>query len=236
MILRLKSLQPFAQGGNRLCFVHPDDPERCVKVRRPDFTLADRRRKKGFPKNLKPLSSFDDNREEAAVMAQMQRRYGEPVFRHVSHCYGFADTDMGAGLVSELIRDETGPISQTLKKYLWDLGLTPDCQKAVAELCRFWERLGVVSRDLLLHNLVVQRKRDGAIERIVVIDGLGNPGLLPEALLPGRLRQAKARRKTANLVERIGQLLAQRGADTFPGYHGLLIHDGTEQGPERGKT
>ena len=142
MTLVLTGQEPFARGGNRLCFVHPEDDLRCIKVRRPDFTLEDRRREKGFPKNLKPLASFDDNREEYLVMKQLRRTYGEPIFRHISRCFGFVDTDLGKGLVSELIRDHDGAISQTLKKYLWDHGLTEACQVAINDLCRFWEQGG----------------------------------------------------------------------------------------------
>ena len=226
MTLVLTDHNPFAQGGNRLCFVHPEDSLRCIKVRRPDFTLEDRRREKGFPKNLKPLSSFDDNREEFLVMEQLMRIYGEQVFQHISRCFGFIDTNLGQGLVSELIRDYDGAISQTLKKYLWDQGLTEDCQTAINALCRFWEQEVIPSRDLLLHNIVVQRSQAGRIKRLVVIDGLGSPGLVPFHWLPRTQRKKKVARKTANLRERVGTLLSQRGQDTFPGYHGLLLHDG----------
>ena len=226
MTLVLTGQEPFARGGNRLCFVHPEDDLRCIKVRRPDFTLEDRRREKGFPKNLKPLASFDDNREEYLVMKQLMRTYGEPVFRHISRCFGFVDTDLGKGLVSELIRDHDGAISQTLKKYLWDHGLTEACQAAINDLCRFWEQKVIPSRDLLLHNIVVQQSQPGEIGRLVVIDGLGSSGLIPFHWLPMTQRKKKVVRKTANLHERVGTLLSQRGQDTFPGYHGLLLHDG----------
>jgi hypothetical protein len=232
MTLVLKTQKPFAQGGNRLCFVHPNHPDRCIKVRRPDFSLADRRRKKGFPKNLKPLSSFDDNREEFRVMTIFERRYGDRIFQHVSRCYGFTDTDLGAGLVSELIRDANGSISETLKKYLWDNGLTEDCQKAISQLGHFWQREAVPSRDLLLHNIVVQKGADGQIMRLVVIDGLGNAGLIPFHWLPGAVQHHKAGRKVTNLHKRIRDLLNQRGQGEFPGYHGLLLHDGRAQGED----
>jgi len=231
MTLVLTGHNPFAQGGNRLCFVHPEDSLRCIKVRRPDFTLEDRRREKGFPKNLKPLSSFDDNREEFLVMEQLMRIYGEHVFQHISRCFGFIDTDLGKGLVSELIRDYDGAISQTLKKYLWDYGLTEECQTAINALCRFWEQNAIPSRDLLLHNIVVQQSRAGKIDRLVVIDGLGSAGLIPFHWLPMAQRKKKVARKTANLHQRIQTLLGQRGQDTFPGYHGLLIHDGRPESP-----
>ncbi|WP_237065311.1 YrbL family protein [Microbulbifer guangxiensis] len=226
MTIRLAASQPFARGGNRLCYVHPEDNSLCIKVRRPDFTLADRRRKKGFPKNLKPLSSFDDNLEEAKVMSALQRRFGELVFRHVSHCFGFVDTDMGRGLVSELIRDGNGAISQTLKKVIWDEAFNRECRRAVTELCQFWAANLVPSRHLLLHNIVVQRDSEGAIKRLVVIDGLGSAALLPMGLLPRSLQRKKIEKKIAVMHGRIETLLGQRKQARFPGYHGLLMHDG----------
>ena len=225
MTLRLTTLEPFAQGGNRLCFVHPEDPARCIKVRRPDFTLEDRRRKKSFPKNLKPLSSFDDNLEELRVMRVFEKRYGDSVFAHVSRCYGFEGTDMGRGLTSELIRDQDGRISQTLKKYLWDSGLNDAISHAINLFTEFWVHNSVPSRDLLLHNIVVQISGE-QIERLVVIDGLGSAGLVPDRIMPQYFLHRKAQRKVINLHHRIDQLLNQRGNEDFPGYHGLLIHDG----------
>ncbi|GAA5524472.1 uncharacterized protein YrbL [Microbulbifer aestuariivivens] len=226
MIIRLSGQQPFAQGGNRLCYVHPADADRCIKVRRPDFTLADRRRKKGFPKSLKPLSSFDDNREEARVMESLEKRYGDRVFQHVSRCFGFVDTDMGVGLVSEMIRDANGKISQTLKKVIWDEGFTAECRQAVEALTQFWLDNLVPSRQLLLHNIVVQRDSRGAIERLVVIDGLGSAGLLPSPLLPSFIQRRKIKKKIGVMHGRIKVLLGQRDQARFPGYHGLLMHDG----------
>ena len=225
MTLQLKKVKPFAQGGNRLCFVHPDDPARCIKVRRPDFTLADCRRKKGFPRNLRPLSSFDDNREEFRVMTTLENRYGEVLFHHVSRCYGFEGTDMGRGLVSELIRNDDGRISETLKKYLWDHGMDDPIVSAVKRFTDFWLAEGVPSRDLLLHNIVVQIE-GGKIDRLVVIDGLGSSSFISALGLPRYFSQRKAQRKIDNLHVRIEQLLGLRGGDMFPGYHGLLIHDG----------
>jgi len=225
MTLQLKGLEPFARGGNRLCFVHPDNPNRCIKVRRPDFTLADCRRKKGFPKNLRPLSYFDDNREEFKVMMALERQHGKNIFSHISLCYGFEDSDMGKGLVSELIRNRDDRISQTLKKYIWDHGMDDPIQNAVRALADFWLRECIPSRDLLLHNIVVQMSGD-KIDRLVVIDGLGSSGFISPQLLPRNGRRKKVQRKVDNLYERIDQLLQLRGQDDFPGYHGLLIHDG----------
>ena len=236
MTLQLARMEPFARGGNRLCYVHPENPARCIKVRRPDFTLEDRRRKKGFPKNLRPLSAFDDNLEEQEVMKALETHYGDRVFRHVSRCYGFVETDMGKGLMSELIRDGDGRISQTLKKYLWDFGLTPEITLKIKELTDFWASERVPSRDLLLHNIVVQKNDREQLVRLVVIDGLGSAGVVPLRLLPGFLQDRKVAAKISNMDQRIRQLLGQRGEDTFPGYHGLLIHDGLSESIQESRS
>ncbi|WP_432697222.1 YrbL family protein [Marinobacterium sp. YM272] len=221
MTLSLNTEDAFAQGGNRLCFEYPGDPRRCIKVRRPDFTLADLRRKKGFPKSLLPLSHFDDNREEYAVISGLEQRKGEAVFNVIGRCYGFENSNLGPGLVLELVRDADGRISQTLKAQIWFDGYTEDCKAAVGAFCQQWQQLQVPSRDLLLHNLLVQKGADGKIQRLVAIDGLGSPNIIPFHWLPFSLREAKVKRKLANLHQRIDDLLAKKRQGDDPGFHGM---------------
>lgn len=226
MTVLLRDQRPFAQGGNRLCFVHPQHSDRCIKVRRPDFTLEDLRRKKGFPKNLRPLSWFDDNLEEQRVMADIARRMGNDAFELLSRCFGFEDTDMGRGLTSELIRNGDGRISLTLKQTLWDEGFHKELREAIAHFGSRWIALGIPSRDLLVHNLLVQRDEKGRIMRIVVIDGLGSAGALSDHWLSRGMQRKRAAKKITNLNERIQTLLSARAHGEFPGFHGRLMHDG----------
>lgn len=224
--------KPFAAGGNRWCYVDPTDAMRCIKVRRPDYSIEERRRSKGFPKNLKPLSSFDDNLDEYNVMTNLQRHYDDKIFAHISRCYGFVDTDMGKGLCSELIRDSSGEVSLSLKQYLWEGEYDEDCRRAVNELCEHWLKFRVPSRDLILHNVVVQRElsADGSvkIKRLVVIDGVGNAGLFPGHVMPGFMQLKKAQRKVANIHMRIADLLNNKAQGKGPGMHGFLFHNGQE--------
>ncbi len=225
-MIQLHTEQPFAKGGNRLCFVHPLHPDRCIKVRRPDFTLEDLRRSKGFPKKWKPLSSFDDNAEEFRVMADLQAHIGDAVWQHISRCYGFVDTDMGKGLVSELIRDDSQRISYSLKQLLAEYGDSEDFRQAADQLCQHWDYYGVPSRDLLLHNVVAQRDTQSRIRRLVVIDGLGSSALLPFFWLPKSARQAQAHKKTENFKLRIERFLEEVRAGKKFSQMGQLLHDG----------
>ena len=139
----------------------------------------------------------------------------------ISRCYGFEETNLGPGLVLELVRDADGKISQTLKAQIWFEGYTPDCEVAVNRFCEQWRALQIPSRDLLLHNLLVQKNSEGKVSRIVAIDGLGSPNIIPFYLLPNALRAAKVERKLTNLRQRIEQTLAKKTRGESPGFHGM---------------
>lgn len=214
----------FATGGNRHCFVDPGDDTRCIKVSRLDHTPAMRRKMKGFPKRLKPLSSFDDNLEEHRVFSRIERHIGDAAFELVPRCYGFVDTNHGRGLASEMIRDDDGLISMSLKQYIWQHGVTPELNQALDRFSSQWCELGVPSRKLLLHNILVQKKR-GHIDRLVVIDGLGWPDMIPLANWLDCLARKKARRRIKGLYEAIDKLLLKKKNNSNYGYHGWLTDE-----------
>ncbi|MBB5322237.1 YrbL family protein [Marinobacter oulmenensis] len=232
MTLMLSDQKPFAKGGHRLCFVHPEDKQRCIKVRRPDFTLVDLRRSKGFPKNLRPLSSFDDNLEEYRVITDIAQTVGAEASRHIYRCYGFVDTDLGRGLECELIRDGSGLISLSLKQYLWEHGYTDDCRQAVDELTAFWTRHQIPSRKLLTHNIMVQQADNGEILRLVVIDGLGSPNLLPWGWLPASLRKKRVRERIQHLQQKIEEAVDKRARGIAPSQVGFQHHRDDRNTPD----
>lgn len=229
MSLALSAAQPFAKGGNRLCFVHPENPQRCIKVRRPDFTLEDLRRSKGFPKNLRPLSSFDDNLEEYNVMNKLDQRFGEQLYRHVSRCHGFVDTDLGPGLQSELVRNQDGTIAYSMKQHLAEKGMTADLVRALDQFCDFWETLCIPSRQLLTHNIVAQCDAEGEVSRLVAIDGLGDPTLIPSHWLPNAWQRKRYHRKTQQLRTRVDKFMLELTSGKKPSEVGQLIHNGTQK-------
>lgn len=159
-------------------------------------------------------------------MRAIDAQLGEPVYQVVSRCFGFEETDLGLGLSSELICDDDGRISRTLKQHIWDNGYSGSLQHAVAAFAQLWCQLGVPSRDLLVHNIVVQFSNTSVVPRLVVIDGLGSASAWPESWRTQSMRQRRSQRKVENLHQRIDTLLTARAKNEFPGTHGLLMHDG----------
>ena len=38
-MINLEGVRPFAEGGNRVCYVHPNNKNLCLKVSKPDVCL-----------------------------------------------------------------------------------------------------------------------------------------------------------------------------------------------------
>lgn len=216
--------QAFARGGNRLCYVDPNCLSRCIKVLRPDRSPRIRRSEKSFPKNLKSLNQFDDNREEYSVVQKIEKSIGTAAYQLIPEFYGYVDTNLGPGLVCELIRDSDGLISISLKQYIWQYGVDEKLQLALDRFSNLWSSLGMPSRNLLLHNIVVQRDND-AIVRLVVIDGLGWPGLFPLAYFIPFLARRRAARKVKTLFQAIENLLDKQINKRDYGVHGWITDD-----------
>lgn len=216
----------FTQGGNRLCFFHPDDATRCIKVVRPDRTPEIRRKQKAFPKNLKPLSRFDENKNELNEINKIKRFIGEEALELIPKYYGMIETNLGPGLCSDMIVDDDNRVSLSLKQYLWVNGLNVPLLAALEAFKQKWIKLSMPSRDLLLHNIVVEQihcQSDiSSIHRLVVIDGLGWPGFswLYDICRP--LAVTKARKKIQRLDMAIEQLLDKKEKQADWGYHGWL--------------
>lgn len=218
--LKLTALTPFASGGNRLCFVHPEDASVCVKVAHPEVSLADKRKRKGLKGRFKPASAFDENAAERKTLLQLRRRIGPALEEHVPRYLGMVDTDLGPGIQVDLIRSQDGSVALPLKQYLWTQGRTAALDAALETFATYWVAHRVPSRALLLHNVVVQDT--GTALKLWVIDGLGNSDLLPLATLSQTLARRKAERKIADLRQRVTTLLRMKATGEDPGRHGFL--------------
>lgn len=221
-ILQFESEQSaFARGGNRVCFVDPRNEQHCIKVARSDRLPAIKKAEKTFPGSLKPLHCFDDNEEEFRVYQHIQRQIGDSAYELIPRCFGFVETSLGRGLCSEMITDDDGKISLSLKQYIWQQGLNEQLQVALVAFRQRWQTLGMPSRNLLLHNIVVQQ-RSAHIERLVVIDGLGWPDLIPFGYWFPSIAKRKAAKKVARLSNKIDELLQiQRDGGDW-GFHGWM--------------
>jgi len=210
-IVHIQGLVPFSKGGNRLCFVHPDSADTCLKVDQANRTPAMKRQRKGILGRLRSLQHYDENLQEYRALRTLHRHYPESLTRHLPRTFGLVETDQGPAHSMELIRDGDGLISETLERYLWANGMDELLAQALAEFKADWLQSSPPSRDLLPHNLLLQKQGDKST--VVLVDGYGRHG---GWRLPYVLRRRRVLDKLRKFDERINIVLQRKHAGENP--------------------
>jgi hypothetical protein len=198
-LLSLSAQRPFAQGGNRLCFVHPLRREWCVKV-------------------PCPAAKVDDNTVEEQELSGLP----SAALGHVPRLHGWVATDLGRGLITDLFRDADGRVSCNLKWWLCQHGMQPGLEEAINEFGRFIKTGVVPTKTLLPHNLVAQRLGP-ARWKLWLIDGFGVGHAIPVAWQPLWWRAWRARARVKDLHERVARHLQEHGASGAIGAAGMRM-------------
>lgn len=134
------------KGGRRLCLYHPENPDKCVKVamnHRHTWQLQNEL--DAYKKVRELLRDFIPEYEENLV-----------------------ETNLGPGLVCDLITDDDGSPSQWLYYYIRDNKLTPELKEQLKEYARIVAEHGIPLYDPNPCNFLVQNK--GGKQRIVFSD------------------------------------------------------------------
>jgi hypothetical protein len=185
-MLDLSDKLPFAQGYNRLCYEHPLDSARCLKIVRPE-NIATRAQRQSRLKQLLGTSRLNDNTQEIiahnqrAIRNLVSKGHEDLVWAHLPKFYGNVQTSRGEANESELIRCANGCVAPTLETLIRDQGLTQDLEIGIEELIDWLKQTRILTRNLIPHNLVVT-DRAGRIQ-LFLVDGLGAP-TIPQALAP----------------------------------------------------
>jgi hypothetical protein len=205
-MLNMNGLTPFAQGSNRFCFVHPADPNVCLKVIRPE-NIELRFSRQSVLKKCLGKERLNDNRQEMAAYCQSAIRLliaaDQPcqAWPHLPEFFGNVATSMGPANASELIRCTDGTIAPTLENLLRKDGYTPATEAAVDRFVLWLKTHGVLTRNLLPHNLVLS-DRSGTAE-LFLVDGLGAPPFQNQMARMRRWRSHYIRRKSKRFEQRI---------------------------------
>ena len=149
--------EPFARGKERACFRHPLDPGKIIKI---------------------SIGTEDtQSRREISFFENLHKR-GVSNFRHLPRYYGTVETNLGRGLVLELICDANGEISRSLQWYLENGIAISQAESLLRELKQYLlDNLIIFNHDLFSGNLLLQKESDDSA-KLVVIDGLGDVVLI----------------------------------------------------------
>ena len=175
-MIDLSNATPFAEGGNRKCFVHPNNKERCLKVVHPGLVEKIKQSKPWY-KKLRSSDSFDDNlREQAAYNQKALKNQNQDVWIHLAKWYGMTETSIGMASETELVKNGE-EIAETLESYLFREGLTDEINEAIEDFHTWLRKHLVFTKNLIPHNLVLYKIDNKLI--IKIIDGLGSQAFIP---------------------------------------------------------
>ena len=175
-MIDLSNATPFAEGGNRKCFVHPNNKDRCLKVVHPGLVEKIKKNKPWY-KKLRSSDSFDDNlREQAAYNQKALKNENQDVWMHLAKWYGMTETSIGMASETELVRNGED-IAETLESYLFREGLSDDINNAIEDFHMWLREHLIFTKNLIPHNLVLYEKDNKII--IKIIDGLGLQAFIP---------------------------------------------------------
>jgi hypothetical protein len=211
--LELSEAQLISKGGHRSCYRHPSDSTKCIKVLHQPWQEIDRRLRDPL-RALRRRRNYDENLSEYLELTKLQKQLGVAHSKHFPQAYGFEPTNLGEGLVVDLIQDYNGAASLTLKTFLWEHNRTPALENAIDTFWYFLKHEKVIVRDPFPHNLLV--KRNGSQEadlQIIQIDGFGCSDFLPFSRMFCGLRN----RKLDNRRERMERQMRKHLADIANG-------------------
>lgn len=202
--LLLKDSKPLAQGHSRLVFQHPHNPDWLVKVIRPDV--------------------IEDRWGSGTAWYKKRRRFGRYI-SYVRECQeyivgclatgvsagsfqkviGFADTDLGLGLVVAAVRGPDGALAPTLADIIRAGRFTGGVQARLEIFQRELLASEVTVSDLNLGNLVYSGgyNKEGDF---VLIDGLGTSTLIPFKTLSTAFNRRSKLGRIRRLHQRIARL------------------------------
>jgi len=147
------SSEPIGMGRERTCYLHPDYPSRAVKVSGQEIGTQSKREIR-FYRQIEKRSSFE--------------------FTHIPKFHGVVNTNLGKGIVVELIRDYNDSVSQSMLWYL-DHGVSISTFEPLLSSLKDYllDNLVVINHDFVVGNLLLQKLSEQEA-RLVAIDGLGD--------------------------------------------------------------
>ena len=182
------------EGTNRKCYIHPLNPNVCIKI-----------------------SSIRGQRSAQREISYFKRLHKRgKSFEMISDYRGKVQTNLGEGNLFEMVRDFDGTVSKNLEYYfgLNNETMVKQMLYLVEQLRLYLHKEYILISDLDMDNILVKKLSDNKYQ-LVMIDGLGDNNQIPflEFIKPlGLKRSARKwevfKRKIADLFPNISKQIA----------------------------
>ena len=199
-MINLEGVRPFAEGGNRVCYIHPDNKNLCLKISKQEVIKKIRSNAPWY-KKLRPEKSFDDNfREERAYQQRAVKENPQKIWRHLARWHEFVETSKGLASCTELITNND-KVALNLEEYLFSKGRNSEINIALKEFEMFLNETKLLTKNIIPHNLAVKENDSGL--SLKIIDGLGCMSFIPLPEISDAFAKRYIKRRTELMYSRI---------------------------------
>jgi hypothetical protein len=173
-VINLKEEHYLGHGHQRICYIHPDDDTKVIKV------VTKKRKIPNFKsQNLIEFLSYKLAEDTVTDFSFMPK------------CYGWVETSEGEGLVFDRVRNYDGSPVLTLHHAVKERQITwEEAVPLVEELNDYLKKNNILFVDAVISNVLLQKVEEGRY-KLVVIDGLGARKLTMKYAIQNSLRPYK---------------------------------------------
>ena len=175
-LLHLSDQTPIAEGSQRIVYRHPYDDTKLIKVLKPIPDTARRARLAALTEQLFPSVrtrwARKEYQEYLRLMLNNQTAFRLPI----THMYGFAQTDIGLGCITQAVASGTA-LGATLNKDITPTDL-PLLNDTITRLYDYDIRAG----DMTPRNVVFGHRTTHGLQgprECVLVDGFGDIHAIP---------------------------------------------------------
>ncbi|HBS41509.1 MAG TPA: hypothetical protein DEA26_02425 [Oceanospirillales bacterium] len=184
-MINLKDATLIGQGRDRDCYRHPEIATQCIKVSR------------------RPQKQTKRERVYFSLLMLWERDTS-----HLAHYLGSVKTSLGEGATYELMLDDDGQISETLTEVIRNQRISKEKLRLMLDDLKAYLLDNLICvRDISPNNIMCQ-KLDG-VYRLVIVDGVSNPGVNPLNIRLTFLARHFIRRSWRSLESKLSNLYAE---------------------------
>lgn len=182
-IIELNQGLVIGRGLHRVCYRHPQDNDKCIKV----IVHGD----------------GSETEREIAYYRLLEKR--NISWAMLPKYHGSLDTNQGKGFVFDLINNTDGTGALTLESYFYDASLLMDNEEGIYNaLTHLYDYLlaeNIVTMNIKAKNIIYQR-HSATAGILFIVDNIGNSDFLPIASYLPLLGQAKIKRKWQRFIDK----------------------------------
>lgn len=141
------------KGNERLCYLHPDDPTKIIKIAH------------------KHQNGRNQNKLEEIYARYLEKKGVS--FDHITRCYGSVDVDGEKGVVFERVVNSDGSASRTFTDMVKQHRISlEEAQALLDDLRNYLVDNTILFVDVSLDNIMCREEEDGSYS-LIIVDGLG---------------------------------------------------------------